>query len=217
MRIRADQKPNRTILLMNDLGSIRSIAYREGSAVRIGLSGSGLIYLIVATDRATRRLISVPELASENDHTGIVSKFDLSQVEQLRPSADGSRLAVGWRESFVVVDVPSRRIIAEGEGRFPALSPDGRRVGFVNKRQQFIVTTIGAGEKRLLADDWIGGTVGAWSPDGRWLLGGARRRLSSETSLLAIDVESNASVELWSLGDDSGNRSLWIGKHLLTA
>jgi len=59
----------------------------------------------------------------ENDVTELVTRFSLAQVYRFQISANGRRLAVGSRESFVGIDLPSRKILLEQDGHYPSLSP----------------------------------------------------------------------------------------------
>ena len=65
--------------------------------------------------RGTLRLLVLNSATDEveNDVTELVTKFSLAQVYRFQISANGRRLAVGSRESFVVIDLPSRKILLE--------------------------------------------------------------------------------------------------------
>lgn len=48
------------------------------------------------------------------------------QVERLSFCDDGARLVIGSRDYFVVTETISGRVLTRQQGRFPALSPDGK-------------------------------------------------------------------------------------------
>jgi hypothetical protein len=212
----AEGEPNPVVRLRDELGNVRSVGYEGSFALSIGLSATGLIYLVVGQGRARPRLIAVTGQPNPRyDLTDMVSGLDLSQIENLRSSSSGNRVAVGWRESFVIIDAASRQIIFQGKGRFPRLSPNGESLAFVTTDRRLAVVTIGDRKQRVLQAGWEAYGMGAWDPEGKWLLVGATTVLGSSRKLMVVDTLNGDFVELWSLGDDGGDRSLWIGKHLL--
>jgi hypothetical protein len=51
---------------------------------------------------------------------------------------NGERLAIGWPNSFCVIDLPSRTVLFEAKGRFPCISPSGEEVAFVCSNRKLV-------------------------------------------------------------------------------
>lgn len=153
--------------------------------------------------------------------TDLVTRFSLSQVYRFQISANGERLAIASRESFVVIDLPSRKVVLQGDERSPSLSPRGEVLALVDQRGDLVLTTLSTGARRILRNRWwstVG--VGAWSPDGRFLLTAVRDDpLGFSTNLVAIDCATDKFAEIMRLDieGDQGERCVWIKRRLLSA
>jgi hypothetical protein len=154
----------------------------------------------------------------EQDLTGSIARFGLSGVERLRLSSSGNFLVVGFRDVLLALDLASGKIAFEGSGRFPEISPNGEEVACTDEHRRLVVTSLSSGTKRYLMKGWDTCGVGGWSPDGRFLLAGARTSVSLWKMLVAVDTENDGFVELVKLGEgDYGDRCVWINRALLSA
>jgi Tol biopolymer transport system component len=152
------------------------------------------------------------------DLTDLITSFGLQEAESLRFSAGGDRLAIGSRERFIVIDLSSHARIFEGGGRFPRISPDGRRVAFVTTGHSLIVVHMDNGSQAELLRRYRVDGVGAWSPDQSLLLAGAWTSISLYKRLLAVDTNSGEFAELGRLGEgDFGSEINWIRQSVVSA
>jgi hypothetical protein len=195
----------------DDPGSIRTVKFIGRSAEQLALSSRAEHLALVTLGGADfeRRLIvlELPSGEMEYDVTDLISRFRLVNLESLRLSASGTRLAAGSRESFSVVDLPSRSVLFEGSGRFPRLSPSGEAVAFVGVNRKLTVATLATGSTRTLMPRWETRGVGSWSPDGRFLFAGAQGPLHWSWYLVAIDSSTGEHAEIayleeWNPGHD---------------
>jgi hypothetical protein len=153
----------------------------------------------------------------EQDLTGLVTRFQIADIERLCVSATGQRLAAGTRELFIVVDVPSRKVLLESKGRFPCLSPNGDSIAFVSNDELISISLrTRAATKVVKGWDAVLG-LGSWSPEGRFLLAGIRSFLSFSVKLVAIDCTTGEFTDIFSpLQEDSlGEQSVWMKRRLL--
>lgn len=58
---------------------------------------------------------------------------------------NGERLAIGWPNSFCVIDLPSRTVLFEAKGRFPCISLSGEEVAFVCSNRKLALVTVATG------------------------------------------------------------------------
>lgn len=163
-------------------------------------------------------VLHVPTLKVEEDVSDVVAP--------LTAPGRASRLAVaGLCEHrllavcagrFMVIDLPSHKPILSELGSSAALSPDGESVAFVDTHRNLVVTNFSTGVRRALLGPWwrVFG-VGAWSPDGRYLLVGAVQGLSFSTGLIAVECATNRFADVMPLGDLAGNGFVWIRRNLL--
>jgi hypothetical protein len=207
----------------NDPRSVRTLRFKGicGNQVAISANARHLALVAVVDAAGTRRLIVLDSATAEVEHdiTDLITRFRLTDVYRFQISANGGRLAVASRESFVVIDLPSRKIVVDADGRWPSLSPQGDVVAFVDKSKDLIMTSLAAGPRRAIRNRWwniIG--IGAWSPNGRFLLAGARDPAGFFTNLLAIDSASDEFAEIMRLDTegDRGETCVWISRRLLS-
>ena len=57
---------------------------------------------------------------------------------------------------------------AEAIERYPAISPDGRKLAIVRGRGQLVIRDLASGDESVLVDSWNVPTF-RWSPDSRWI------------------------------------------------
>lgn len=210
------------VLFTNDPRAVHSVRFqgRSGLFVAISSNARHLALIAVVGEALDRRLMVLnPATANlECDVTGLVTRFSLNDVYRFQISADGGRLLVGSRELFVVIDVPSRKVMVEGEGQYASLSPRGDALAFLDKREDLVVTTLATGANRVIRNPWwIVAGVGGWSPDSRFLLAGARALLGFFYHLVVIDLATAEFADLWRLGEgDVGETSFFIKRRLLS-
>src|SRR3989442_520008 len=150
-------------LFADDPLSTRTLRFKGLCASQAAISSKAShVALVAVLDKAGTLglLVLNPATAEvENDVTELVTKFSLAQVYRFQISANGTRLAVASRESFVVIDLPSRKILLEQDEHYTSLSPQGDVIAFLDKREKFVVTTITYGSRRSIRDRW-------WNPVG---------------------------------------------------
>ena len=207
----------------NDSRSVRTLRFKgiSGSKVAISSNAVHLALVAVVDPEGGRRLIVLDSATAEVEHdvTDLITRFRLADVYRFQISANGGRLAVASRESFVVIDLPSRKIMLDVDGRWPSLSPQGDILAFTDKSGYLIMASLATGARRAIRNRWwniVG--IGAWSPDGRFLLAGARDPIGLFTNLLAIDCAKDEFADLMRLDTegDQGETCVWISRRLLS-
>ena len=175
-------------------------AFREVVAMMSRLARSGAELEVHYLTRGAS--VSIPGLLSDG-------------VERMSISGNGSVLAVGYRSFVSVIDVLTRGFVLRSAGRFPSLSPDGETLAFVSGRAVHLVS-LKTGVRRAISLGRAFG-VGGWSPDGAYLLAGARGSLSFWTWLYAVEVASGRYWPLLRLGEgDYGDHFCWVLRDLLS-
>lgn len=210
-------------VLFTDFRSpIKTVRLRGCYPEQLSVS-SGAEHLALTTSAGvpgTRLIVLNPWTGElQRDITDLAPQFRSLDIERVRISADGRRLAIGTREHCLVVDVPSGKVLFDSMGRFPCLSPEGDSVAFINKEQELVVASvITRANKKLVKGWWATLGLGCWSPDGMFLLAGIRGRLSFFVKLVAIDCATGEFTQLISRlqEGDLGEQSAWVNRHLLT-
>ena len=209
------------VLFMSDPCCIRNLRVRSRSVGGIAISSKGERLAVVAVDGPTsfQLVVMRPETGEvEQDLTGLVQQFTPFQIERLEISVDGRILTLGSRESFVVLDVPSMRRLLAGPGRFPSISPTGSKLAFVDNKGHLIVIDLAAGTRQdLLGALWTAYGVGAWSPDGQFVLAGVRSVLGFFIYLAAVNSSNGEVTAVKRLDEgDFGQSCAWVKSNLLS-
>lgn len=153
----------------------------------------------------------------EQDLTGLITKFSLPQVIRIAISGSGDRLVVGSSEWFTVIDPKSRNpVVYEAPGRDVSLSPNGQFLAFVDEENRAILVDLSTRSHRTLLERSrkVSG-IGAWSPDGQYLLAGLEGWLSRR--LVAIEAKTNQVIDMMTLGDVGGSKCVWVNKGFLSS
>lgn len=143
----------------------------------------------------------------------------IRDISRLQISANGNRLAVASYKAFVVLDLPSSKVVLEGDGQYASLSPQGNTLAFLDTRRGLVLTDLATEATKILANPWwtvVG--VGAWSPDGKFLLAGGRPLMNLVFDLLAVDTATAdfARVMRLEMEGDYGQTCVWIKRRLLS-
>jgi len=192
---------------------------RFGARLAISSGAERLAVAVVVGAEATTRLVVLKPAtgAVEHDVSDLITWFSLRDLERLRLSGSGERLVAGSRNRFSVVDLPSHKVLLEGEGRFPALSPSGEAIAFVDGHRKLNLTTLATGATRRLLRRSTTHGVGSWTPDGALLLAAVEGPLSFFCYLVAVDCSADACAEIARLEEhDSGQECALINRRLLT-
>lgn len=201
------------------------------AAGSIGLSSEAAV--IVAIGRPLdplqsrrRELLAIDRRSTVvvHDLTRFVTQFEVTtdvmsghHVEDISVSGSGTLAALGTREEMQVLEIPSGRSVYAGSGRFPRLSPDGKRLAFVNKETIWIHSFADGSTVQLLKGKRVKG-VGGWSPNGRFLLAGAwTMSLAWEKRQIIVDTRTDEYAVIGKLSEgDYGDEFAWVSVKLLT-
>jgi hypothetical protein len=151
-----------------------------------------------------------------------------NNLEVISISGSGTLVALGDRSSqkIQVLEIASGRTAYSGSGRFPRLSPDGPQLAFLSEDIISIHTFSGGSTRQLTPVKNIRG-IGAWSPDGRFLLAGAWpnplasakdriKLLAGMQDQIIIDTIKSESAVIGKLGEgDYGNGFAWMSTKVL--
>lgn len=136
-------------------------------------------------------------------------------IERLSVSGDGAIAAAGTRERFALMQIDNGSILSEGIGRFPAISPAGAELAYVQS-EQLVIRNLSSGHERKLLRSFTVFGVGQWDPRSELLLVAARRGWSIRKQLLLVDTLSEAHEVIGALGEgDFGDRCRWVQTELV--
>ncbi len=203
-----------TAFAMRAPGNIRDIRLPDNGGMDVAISSSPL-KLAVRSAYGHR-------LGIYNANTGALeSEISAATVrigfDRLSISGDGARLAIGDREQFRVVDVRSSKVVFEGRGGYPALSPDGLSVAFCDAHERLIVRTLANGKESSHMSGRLVYAVSGWSPDGSFVLASMKSLPFMRRKLVIVDAFQGGFAEAWPLGYETlGEPFYFIKRQLLS-
>lgn len=200
------------------IGPVRTIPLNVDTCVVIAISSIANMMAVVVWKNKNSRLLIMEKEDMIDDVTGLLNRFGADKIERLHYDSSGDCLAIGSRQSLLVIDRKSRTRVFESTGRFPKISPDGKQLAFVDERNRLNLRDIKEGKNRFLnleAQVW---GVGAWSPDGQYLLVGTKADMALQRRVRLIDVKQAESIEIgYPLAEgDYGDRCAWINRRFVS-
>ncbi len=210
------------VCFTDDPRSAQILRYDGWFGARLALSCGARDFALITRDRTLARgyrlLILRPAAGQATiDLTELVAGLDLAKVRQLRFSSNGARLAVASASSFSLIDVPTRRVVYQGEGSYPSPSPSGAEVAFVNSHRQLALLSPDARTVRTPLEHGTTHSVGAWTPDGGLLFGLYEGPLALDGCLAAIDCATGRHADIVSLEEwNTGQNCALIRRRLLS-
>lgn len=167
-------------------------------------------YKLIAVDRRSGVVI--------HDLTAFATQIELkAEVYDISVSGPGTLVALGANEKIQVLEIPGGRSVFAGAGWYPHISPDGKRLAFVDGKDKLWIYSFADGSKiQLLKGKPVKG-VGGWSPDGRFLLAGAWTTLFAFSKRqIIIDTTTGEYAVIGKLGEgDYGVQYSWISVELV--
>lgn len=189
-----------------------------------GISSEGKVIVAVARPYPIRgdewELLAIDRHSDIVVHnlTQFVTQLKIGNyLEVISVSGLGTLVALGSLEERIqVLEIPNGKTVYTGSGRFPRLSPDGKRLAFVDKDKLLIYSFVDGSTKQLLKGKRVKG-VSSWSPDGRFLLGAAWTKvLALDKSQIVVDTATDEYAVIGKLGEgDYGTHVSWVSVQLL--
>ena len=140
-----------------------------------------------------------------------------SFLEDISVSGSGNFVALGSEEEKIqVLEIPSGKTVYASPGRFPRISPDGKRLAFVNQGAIWIHSLVDGSTVQLMKGKQVKG-IGGWSPDGRFLTAGAwTTLLAGDKHQVIVDTTTGKYEVIGKLGEgDYGTYFAWVSTKLL--
>lgn len=173
------------------------------------------------SQRRKRELLAIDRRSNNRiyDMTQFVTEFGLgNNITDIRVSGPGTLVAIGTRDHMQVLEIPNGRTMYAGPGSSPRLSPDGKRLAFVRNETVWVYSFSDRSIVKMHKAKRVRG-VGAWSPDGRFLLAGAWIRpmwLAFDKRQIIIDVKTGEYAIIGNLYEgDWGSQYAWVSTSLL--
>jgi hypothetical protein len=205
----------------------RPISLEGQAAYLVGISAGAKMIVVrsVSLVQLGRKGLFALDLRSGmtvHDLTPYITEVDLRDLrdprdlERISVSGPGTLAALGSREQIQVLEIPTGKTVYVGPGRFPKLSPDGKRLAFIHEEQLYIRSLVDGTSKEFLSGIRVMGS-GGWSPDGRFLAAGAwTKRLAFEKRQIVVDTTTGEYSVIGNLGEgDYGDQFAWISVRLL--
>ncbi len=152
-----------------------------------------------------------------HDLTQSVTQFSPSELYEVSVCGDGTLAAICSLKRVQVLEVSAGSTVYSGAGWMPRLSPDGKRLAFVNEDRLYIRSMAEGTVAEMLSGTKVKG-IGGWSPDGRFLLAGAwTKRVALEKRQIVLDTSTGQFAVIGTLGEgDYGAYPRWISQKLMT-
>jgi hypothetical protein len=192
-------------------------------AYNLGLSAEGKVVVAMAQPLPLlpsrgNKLIAVDRRSGVviHDLTPFATHVELTGYD-ISVSGPGNLVAIGANEKIQVLEIPGGRSVFAGAGWYPRISPDGKRLAFVDGKDKLWIYSFADGSKiQLLKGNPVKG-VGGWSPDGRFLLAGAWTALFAlDKRQVIIDTTTGEYAVIGKLGEgDYGVQYKWISVELV--
>jgi hypothetical protein len=205
-------------------GAVVPIKLAQPGPLIFAISNGGEVVVAVASRSAGsgRQLMTFEsrDVTKIWDLTPFASQIELPKMETIEISGQGTVVALGSvlgsQERVQVLRVPGGETIFHGVGRFPRVSPDGSRLALIAGGHLRMVNLETGSSLVLLPGTRVMG-IGGWSPDGRFLIGGAwTRLLAFEKRIILLDVDTGAHADLGALSEgDYGVYFCWVSNKLL--
>ena len=203
-------QPPRTLVFDSYFGGRLALsANAEHVALVRGNLDQEPVFELVVVDGSTGRV--------ERDVTPMLTRRPLSSGTRLALSSAGDRLLVASSEWTSVLDLAaaSGSVLTEVRSWNASLSPNGRFLAFVDQGRRVNLIDLSTRSQRVLLGRWQRvSAIGAWSPNGRYLLVGLLGLLSNR--LVALDVDTGQLIDLHPLGTVAGHLSVWIKSRFLS-
>jgi hypothetical protein len=212
-------------LTVESLKDGRKLIQLEGLEAReIGLSYEGRVIVATAFPLKMVPNIHWQLLAIErgrgvvvHDLTNFITQLQVGiRVEDISVSGSGTLTAMGTSEQIQVLEIPSGRNVYAGSGHFPLLSPDGKRMAFIEGDRLMIRSFASGATTQLLKGKRVKG-LGGWSPDSRFLLASAwTTEFALEKRQTIVDTVTGEHAVIGKLDEgDYGLYYVWASSKLL--
>ena len=203
------------VAVMDLTGAIRHLRIDRLGSKLLAIASTGTVAVAISQWSADRALLVIPAGGEAEDVLPIAKVLPSGMIESLAFSCDGSLLAVGSRESFVVLELTRRRTIFNAVGRFPRISPSGKGVSYLEKGGRLVFRDLATSRADYPCGRRTVRGIGSWSPDGRYLLVGMPVGILAN-QLRILDIASGRTVDLVRMDEGIyGTTFAWVKRSLI--
>ena len=207
--------------------SLREVAVSDGKlgVKRFSLSGQGGALAIsqgastvaaVVYDGRLRLMTFETASGRETDISHLLENIDPRTIQHLCTSLQGDRLLVGAESDLCVLDLAGKRSSrSAGEAATPSITPDGQRVAFVEDGV-VVIYEFKSNQFEKMPSAWQVDWLGAWSPNGKFLLAAGRKPFSFRYRVFAIDIEQQDFAEVMDEPDEVLPGLSWVNRRFAT-
>jgi hypothetical protein len=194
------------------------------AAQTLGLSAEGKVIVAMALPFVVSPTIHWHLLAVDrrvgvviHDLTRFATQVELGpKLEDISVSGPGNLVALGTTTQIQVLEIPSGKSVYASPGIYPRLSPDGKRLAYVNENKLWLHSFADGSTVQLLKGKRVKG-IGYWSPDGRFLPVGAWTTVlafKKRQTILDTTTGEYAVIDKLDEGDDGGYLA-WVSAQFL--